>query len=150
MGVQRVFRDPRENIWKDWSDRSKVGFLIGYIAQTPIGWIIYIPALGSCVTSIHVKFNEDILEYKIEYFKELEGEMLQEMNKQRTAEDFLYLVGNTHVDMDDCMKYEVTRIAITNDRNRHIIAYRSPIFLAGYKGKKLKRSPYMLRTLREL
>ena len=77
-GCKAYVRDPRGNIRKDWSDRSKVGFLIGY-SRTPIGWIIYIPALGSCVTSIHVKFNEDIPEYRIEYFKELEGEMLREM-----------------------------------------------------------------------
>jgi len=38
-------------------------------------------------------------------------------------------VGTIHVDDEDLMKYVVTSIAITNDKHKHIIAYRSPIFL---------------------
>ncbi len=124
-----VRESSRGDIRKDWSDRSKVGVLIGY-SETPLAWVIYIPEMGSCVTSVHVRFNEDIPDYyRIEYFQELENEILLEQRKERDAQDYLYLVGTVHVDDEDLMKYVVTSIAITNDKHKHIIAYRSPIFL---------------------
>ena len=61
-----------------------MGFLVGY-SETPIGWVVYIPSTGKCVTTVHVKFNEDIPDYWIEYFKELEKEMLLEQKKERIA-----------------------------------------------------------------
>jgi hypothetical protein len=85
------------------------------------------------ITSVHVRFNEEIPDYRIEYFKELEEEMLVEEKRERSAEDFLYLVGTQHFDPDDFEKYEVTRIAVTNDSDRHIIAYRCPVFLGVVK-----------------
>ncbi len=78
FGCKTYLRESRGDIRKDWSDRSKVGVLIGY-SETPLGWwVIYIPEMGSCVTSVHVRFNEDIPDYKIEYFQELKNEMLME------------------------------------------------------------------------
>ncbi len=38
--------------------------------------MVYIPRTGKCVTTVHAKFNEDIPDYRIEYFKELEKEMM--------------------------------------------------------------------------
>ena len=77
--------------------------MIGY-SETPLGWVIYISELGSCVTSVHVRFNEDIPDYRIEYFQELENEMLMEQCKERDAADYLYLVGTINVDDEDLMK----------------------------------------------
>jgi hypothetical protein len=105
---------------------------MGY-SEAPLGWIVYVPELGKMITSVHVRFNEVIPNYRIEYFKELEEEMLVEEKRERSAEDFLYLVGTQHFDPDDFEKYEVTRIAVTNDSDRHIIAYRCPVFLGVVK-----------------
>ena len=127
-GCKCYVREARSNIKSDWSDRSKVGYLVGY-SETPIGWVVYIPSVGSCVTSVHVIFNEEIPKYDIEYFQELRNELVLEEEKERTPEDFLYLVGTRHFDEEEFETYEVNRIAITNDANRHIIAYRSPIVL---------------------
>jgi hypothetical protein len=131
-GCKCYVRDPRGDMRKDWSDKSRVGVLMGY-SEAPLGWIVYVPELGKMITSVHVRFNEEIPDYRIEYFKELEEEMLVEEKRERSAEDFLYLVGTQHFDPDDFEKYEVTRIAVTNDSDRHIIAYRCPVFLGVVK-----------------
>ncbi len=103
-GCKCYVREARSNIKSDWSDRSKVGYLVEY-SETPIGWVVYIPSLGSCVTSIHVIFNEEIPKYDIEYFQELRNELVLEEEKERTQDDF------------------------PNDANWHVIAYRSRIVL---------------------
>ncbi len=43
------------------------------------------------------------------------------------------MVGTRHVDPEDMAKYEVTRIAVTNDKERHIVAYRCPVFFGVLK-----------------
>ena len=65
-GCKCYVRDPRSDIRKDWSDRSRVGALMGY-SETPLGWIVYVPELDKMVTSVHVRFNEEIPNYRIEY-----------------------------------------------------------------------------------
>ena len=70
-GCKCYVRDPRSDIRKDWSDRSRVGALMGY-SEAPLGWRVYVPALDKMITSVHVRFNEEIPSYRIEYFKELE------------------------------------------------------------------------------
>jgi hypothetical protein len=62
--------------------------------------------------------------------------MIVEKMSERFAEDFLYLVGTRHVDPDDLEKYKFTKIAVTNDSDRHIIAYRCPVFLSVVKRSK--------------
>jgi hypothetical protein len=81
FGCKAYVRIPRENICKDWSDRSKVGFLVGY-SEIPLG-IIYIPDTGTCITSLHVRCNEDIPDNMIECFQELKNEMQNQRKKCR-------------------------------------------------------------------
>ncbi len=135
FGCKAYVRVPREDICKDWSNRTKVGFLVEY-SETLLGWIIYIPDTGTCITSVHVRFNEDIPDYRIEYFQELKNEMILEQTKDRNAEDYLYLVGTKHIDDEDLIKYVVTGIGIINNGHKHIIAYRSPIFLGLHQHHK--------------
>jgi hypothetical protein len=81
-------------------------------------------SLDKLITFVHVRFNEDIPSYRIEYFKEFEDEMIVEEKRERSAENFLYLVVTRHADPEDMVKYEVTRIVVTNEKERHIVAYR--------------------------
>jgi hypothetical protein len=48
--------------------------------------------------------------------------MLIEKKREKSADDFFYLVGTRHVDLEDLEKYEVIRIAVTNGKDRHIVA----------------------------
>jgi hypothetical protein len=40
-GCKCYVRSPRSDIRKDWTDSTKVGFLVGY-SKTPIEWVVYI------------------------------------------------------------------------------------------------------------
>ncbi len=104
-GCKCYVRDPRSDIRKDWSDRSRVGALMVY-SETPLGWKVYVPALHKLIMSDSTK---------------------------KSAEDFLNFVGTRHVDPKYMVKYEVTRIAVTNDKERRVVAYRCSIFLGVVK-----------------
>ncbi len=59
---------------------------------------------------MYVIFNEEIPKYDIQYFQELRNELASEEEKERTPEDFLYLVGTRHFDEEEFETYEVNRI----------------------------------------
>jgi hypothetical protein len=61
--------------------------------------------------------------------------MIVEEKRERSAEDFLYLVGTRHVEPEDMAK-EVTLIAVINEKDRHIVAYRCPVFLGVVKNSQ--------------
>ncbi len=55
-GCKCCIREPRSDIRKDWSDRSRVEALLG--------WMVYIPELDKMVISVHICFIQ-LVDFKL-------------------------------------------------------------------------------------
>ena len=119
-GCKAYALKPRSDLRKDLDDKAYSGFLVGY-AEENIGYQIFVPDLNDVITTVHVVFNEVIPNPSDEYFKELERLFVKVDEKERSVDDFKFLVGTRHLDDEDGMIYETTRVV---NRRGYIVAYR--------------------------
>ena len=110
----------RSDLRKDLDDKAYSGFLVGY-AEENKGYQLFVPDLNDVITTVHVVFNEVIPYPSDEYFKELERLFVKVDEKERSVDDFKFLVGTRHLDDEDGMIYETTRVV---NRRGYIVAYR--------------------------
>jgi hypothetical protein len=108
---------------KDMDDKAYTGFLVGYAVQNT-GYIIFVPDLNKTIVSVHVVFNEIIPDHTAEYFAELEKLNIDVAPESREASDYTFLVGKRHLDDEDGLLYETTRIVV---RQGYIVGYRKLI-----------------------
>ena len=105
---------------KDFDDKAYSGFLVGY-AQQNTGYMIFVPELDKIIVSVHVVFNEVIPDPTADYFSELEKLKIEVAPDSQRLEDYDYLVGTHHIDDEDGLVYETTRVVV---RKGFIVAYR--------------------------
>ena len=105
---------------KDFDDKAYSGYLVGYATQNT-GYVVFIPALDKVVISVHVIFNEVIPDPTAEYFSELERLQFEVASDSRDVQDFQFLVGTNHIDDEDGLVYETTRVVV---QKGFIVAYR--------------------------
>jgi hypothetical protein len=100
---------------KDFDDKAYSGFLVGY------GYIVFVPELDTIIVSVHVVFNEVIPDPTADYFSELEKLKIEVAPDLQRLEDYDYLMGTHHIDDEDGLVYETTRVVV---RKGFIVAYR--------------------------
>ncbi len=105
---------------KDFDDKAHSGFLVGY-AQQNTGYLVFVPTLDKIITSVHVIFNEIIPDPTAEYFSELEKLKIEVAAESQDPSTFQSLVGTHHIDDEDGLVYETTRVVT---RKGFIVAYR--------------------------
>jgi hypothetical protein len=71
--------------------------------------------------SVHVVFNEVIPEPSADYFSELEKLKIEVASDSKDPSEFQYLVGTPHIDDEDGLVYNTTRVVV---RKGFIVAYR--------------------------
>ena len=70
---------------------------------------------------MHVIFNEIIPDPTAEYFAELERLKIEVAEESKDPVDFQFLVGTQHLDDDDGLVYETTRVVV---QRGFLVAYR--------------------------
>jgi hypothetical protein len=72
------------------------------VSEQPVGFRIFIPALGKEIVTVYCIFDENIPSRDEEYFKEIDEIFkIRVSPKERKAEDFYYLIGLQHKDDED-------------------------------------------------
>ena len=105
---------------KDFDDKAYSGFLVGYGEQNT-GYLVFVPELNKAVVSVHVVFNEIIPDPTSEYFAELDRLQIEVAADAKDPQEYSFLVGSHHLDDEDGMVYETTRVAV---RKGFIVAFR--------------------------
>jgi hypothetical protein len=118
--------------WKDFDDEAYSGILVGY-AQENTGYLIYIQAVDKIIVSVHVIFNEIIPDPTAEYFSELEKLKIEGASDAKDPADYSFLVGTQHLDDEDGLLYETTRVVV---QKGVIVAYRRLVTSAGVKPRE--------------
>jgi hypothetical protein len=108
---------PKANRRKDWEDKSMIGHFMG-LSTTKVGYKVMIG--DTIVTSVHALFDEKIPPRSEEYHKELDEQIVKTDPEPRQVEDFMYLVGEYH--MDDGLMYKTTRVVVCK---RLIVGFRA-------------------------
>jgi hypothetical protein len=76
---------------KDFGEKGYEGYYVG-VSEQPVGFRIFIPALGEEIVTVHCIFDENIPSRDEEYFKEIDEIFkIRVSPKERKAEDFYYL-----------------------------------------------------------
>ena len=97
-GCKAYVLKPKAQRFKDWQDKSQVGYFVGY-SDTTIGWKIFLPQSNEIVTTVHVLFDERAPERAADYFEQLDREAaVFTAPESKSLEEFTYLVGTHHVD----------------------------------------------------
>jgi hypothetical protein len=117
---------------KDFDDKTYAGHLVGY-AQQNTGYMIFVPALDKIIVSVHVIFNEIIPDPTAEYFSELEKLNIKVADDSKDPADYQYLIGQHHLDDEDGLVYETTRVVV---RKGFIVAYRRLITSGEFKPRE--------------
>jgi hypothetical protein len=104
----------------DFDDKAHSGFLVGY-AQQNTGYLVFVPALDKIITSVHVIINEIIPDPTAEYFTELVKLKIEVASECQDPSHFQSLVGTHHIDDEDGLVYETTRVVT---RKGFIVAFR--------------------------
>jgi hypothetical protein len=112
---------PKAERLKDMDDKAYTGFLVGYSEQNT-GYIIFVPALNKTIVSVHVVFNEIIPDPTADYFSELDKLKIDVAAESKDPADFEFLVGLNHLDDEDGLVYQTTRVVV--HRSGYIVAYR--------------------------
>mmetsp|Transcript_25719 Transcript_25719/g.48242 ORF Transcript_25719/g.48242 Transcript_25719/m.48242 type:complete len:863 (-) Transcript_25719:324-2912(-) len=105
---------------KDFDDKAYSGFLVGYAEQNT-GYRIFVPALDKTIVSVHVIFNEIIPDTAAEYFADLDQLKIEAASEAKDVAQYQFLVGQKHLDSDDGLVYEATRVVL---QKRFIVVYR--------------------------
>jgi hypothetical protein len=105
---------------KDMDDKAYSGFLVGYAEQNT-GYVIFVPSLNKTIVSVHVVFNEIIPDPTAEYFSELEQLKIEVAEDSKDPADYHFLVGTSHLDDEDGLVYETTRVVVSRG---YIVGYR--------------------------
>jgi len=105
---------------KDLDDKAYSGFLVGYAEQNT-GYVIFVPSLNKTIVSVHVVFNEIIPDPTAEYFSELEQLTIAVAEDSRNPADYDFLIGMSHLDDEDGLVYETTRVVVSRG---YIVGYR--------------------------
>jgi hypothetical protein len=122
-GCKAYVRKNRSDIKKDWQDKARIGYFVGYsLNDGALGYKIYLPSKEDTVTSIHVLFDENIPTREEEYFNEIDALKVKVADAPKTVEDFQYLIGTYHVDDESGLLYVVNRVIV---RKGLIVAFRS-------------------------
>jgi len=117
---------------KDFDDKAYSGFLVGY-AQENTGYMIFVPSLNKIIVSVHVVFNEVIPDPTSEYFSELEQLKIEVATTPQDPSHYDFLVGTTHIDDEDGLVYETTRVVV---RKGFIVAFRRLVTEDGIKTRE--------------
>ncbi|WP_461521912.1 reverse transcriptase domain-containing protein, partial [Porticoccus sp.] len=132
---------------KDFTEEADVGYLVGY---TDTGYIVYDPLLKKQLPpSCNVKFDENIPLRGEEYWAELtQGELTaQPISITAPVAQYKYLEGTRHVDDEDHLTYETTRIV--NQRG-YVVGYRSLVLDSGERAQKEESQPIHARDIARL
>ena len=74
--------------------------------------MVFVPALDRVIVSVHVIINEIIPDPTVEYFAELERLKIEVAEESKDPADFQFLVGTEHLDDEDGLVYETTRVVV--------------------------------------
>jgi hypothetical protein len=97
------------------------------------------PELDKIIVSVHVVFNEVIPDLIADYLSELEKLKIDVAPDSQRLENYDYLVGTHHIDDEDGLVYETTRVVV---RKGFIVAYRR--LVTSWEKKKLLRSTWQM------
>ncbi len=111
---------------KQFDEKAVEGIFVGYSRQ-PIGWEINIPSLGKNVTSIFVSFEENEPP-GTEQTNRHTAAQVPIVQGERTLKEYDYLIGKQHIDDEDGLLYQVTRIG---ERRGVIVAWRGLVTASG-------------------
>ena len=111
---------------KQFDEKAVEGIFVGYSRQ-PIGWEINIPSLGKNVTSIFVSFEENEPP-GTEQTNRHTAAQVPIVQGERTLKEYDYLIGKQHIDDEDGLLYQVTRIG---ERRGVIVAWSGLVTASG-------------------
>jgi hypothetical protein len=137
-----VALEPSAERRKDFDDKAYSGFLVGY-AQQNADYMIFVSGLDTIIVSVHVVFNEVLPKNPTaDYFSELEKLKIEVTPDSQRLKDYDYLVGTYHIDDEDGLVYETTRVVVPKG---FIVAYRR-LVASGERSpeKKLLRSTWQM------
>ena len=118
-GCKAYVKLPRDRVRKDWEDKSRIGYFVGY-SEEKMGYTVWLPQYQTEETSVHVLFDEQIPERSEDYYKELEDAHVKVAPEERTVEDYKNLVGAYH--LDEGLLFKTTRVVV---RKGLIVGYRA-------------------------
>jgi hypothetical protein len=96
---------PKADRRKDWEDKSKVGYLMGYSLDKK-GYRVLI---GSTIlTSVHVLFDESIPPRSESYYKEFDSHLVKVASEEKYVSDYIYLKDQYYI--DEGLLYKTTRV----------------------------------------
>ena len=135
---------PKAKRAKDFTYKCSIGYLVGYTDEN--SYLIYVPLDRKVIKpTVAVVFDEQVPEPRNTYFDELTKYDFTEVNDSEVSDDPKYyertLVGQRYFDPDDNMFYVTTRIAVTRDVHRHIVAYRVPLLANDKLSRKEEELP---------
>jgi hypothetical protein len=141
---------PKQLRDKSFPDKVQTGFLVGFTAEG--SYDAYIPARAKVVGStVQIQFDEDIPSHSESYFEELHQQDhvidTTDKNNPMTPKDFHYLIGTKHIDDEDGLLYETTRIAIQNNQ---IVAFRALINADGQRNRQEDSTPIHVKDIARL
>ena len=141
---------PKQLRDKSFPDKALTGYLVGFTSEG--SYRVYIPESGKVVgPTVQIQFDENIPSHSESYFNELhirDGVIdTTDKLKPLAPKDFHYLIGTTHVDDEDKLLYETTRITTVN---KDIVAYRAPVNSDGKRNRYEDTTPIHVKDIARL
>ena len=135
---------PKAKRTKDFSYKCHIGYLIGYTDEN--SYLVYVPLEKKVIKpTVAVVFDERVPDPIHAYFDELTKHDYDEVTDPSVSKDPKYyenlLVGQKYFDPDDLMYYVTTRIAVTRNIDKHIVAYRVPLLSNNMLSRREEPSP---------
>ena len=87
-GCKAYLRMPRNNLLKDFRDKTYSGYFMGYSTEGAMGYKLFIPDLKEIVVGVHVIFNENIPSYTDEYFNDIRKLSFETVEDASTVKAF--------------------------------------------------------------
>eukprot|EP00602_Paraphysomonas_sp_CaronLab_P001187 CAMPEP_0185020694 /NCGR_PEP_ID=MMETSP1103-20130426/3325_1 /TAXON_ID=36769 /ORGANISM="Paraphysomonas bandaiensis, Strain Caron Lab Isolate" /LENGTH=1580 /DNA_ID=CAMNT_0027551749 /DNA_START=34 /DNA_END=4776 /DNA_ORIENTATION=- len=120
-GCKTYILTPKADRRKDWDDKSKIGYLVGY-SEDKVGYQVYLPATDKVITCVHILTDESIPSRTEEYYAEIDALRVRTAPRPKTVNDYQHLVKTFHIDDEDGLLYKTTRVV---ERKGVIVGYRS-------------------------
>ena len=148
FGCKAYLHIPKSVRRKNHKGRAELGIFVGFDEQTYPGYKFYRPLYRDYVITAHCRFAKWIR-------RSLHDDAMQNNSSPSTAsgniDDFMYLCGTYHIDTEDGLLYETTRVEEKNFPNQGtlLVGYRRRILPNGTPEREDK-DPIHIRDIEEM
>jgi len=144
FGCKAYLHIPKATRRKNHKGRAELGIFVGFDEQTYPGYKFYRPLYRDYVITAHCRFAKWVRRSLLDDLSPADTTPIPEGN----IEDFLHLKGTFHIDADDGLLYETTRVEEKSypGSGKLLVGYRRRILPNGTPEKE-EKDPINIRDI---